>query len=55
MTKKKVQEESNHEEKSSASSPKLVFTCNVNHDNKEYKAGDEWIGEAPECLKPFLK
>jgi hypothetical protein len=45
-------EESNPQELPSA---KLVFICNVNHDNKEYKAGDEWPGQVPECLKQFLK
>jgi hypothetical protein len=35
--------------------PGSVFTCNVNFNNKEFKAGDKWEGEVPEAIKAFLK
>jgi hypothetical protein len=55
-TKKKVSEEQSEESKpQELPNAKLVFICNVNHDNKEYKAGQEWSGQVPECLKQFLK
>jgi hypothetical protein len=49
----KQKEESGKQKEEKTSNPK--FICNVNHDNKEYMTGDEWVGEVPECLKPYLK
>lgn len=51
--KKIATEESGEQQEEKTPNPK--FICNVNHDNKEYMTGDEWVGEVPECLKPYLK
>jgi hypothetical protein len=49
----KQKEEAGEQKEEKTPNPK--FICNVNHDNKEYMTGDEWVGEVPECLKPYLK